>query len=147
MTDFAALQTYIESTPDLLALLESGANGVLVEQLDAPDVGNVPLEVDRASVVAAIGDGIRALPDGALQKLRILLGGELIDFRSQPLRDEIRELFAGNTDVLARLQSVAMRPKRLADRFDTTRVSLADVREIARRVYTSHYNKYQRGEV
>lgn len=147
MTDFDALQAYIEGDVGLLALLDAGSNGELVTALDIADIGTTPIVVSRQAVLAAIGDGIRLLNDASLQKLRILLGGETVDFRVAATRVELRQLFTGNQTVLDRLTAIATRAKRLADQFDTEKVSLNDVREIARRVPSSMLNKYLRGEV
>ena len=146
MTDFVALQAHIEGEPVLLTLLEAGSNGELATALDVADTGVTPVVVSRQAVLAAIGDGLRNLPDPALQRLRILLGGEQIDFRDPATEAELREPFSAKPDVLDRLTAIATRPKRLADRFDTVRVSLNDVREIARRVSSSKLNRYLRGE-
>lgn len=148
MTNLTALQSFIEGTPALLSMLQAGSNAELVTALNEPDgANNVAQLVSRDVVLGAIGDGLRGLDDASLQKLRILLTGEQVDFRVAAVRDEIREIFSANQIVLDRLTVAASRQKLYADRFDTERIGLADVRAVAKRVSTSYYNKYMRGEV
>lgn len=141
MTDLAALRTYIEGDVTLMALLAAGNNGELVRRInETPDAGRVPIVARRDDVLAAIGDGLRLLTDPQLQKLRILMSGETVDFRLQAVQAEVREVFVGQTTVLSRIAQAVTRPKRLADRFGAEEVSLHDVRAVAKAVPSSLLN-------
>lgn len=148
MINLAALQTALETDPRYAAAWAAGDNATLVSLLNQRHPTNTAFQsVSRETLLTAIGEGIRALTGDALARLRVIAAGESVDLSQASRRQELTQIFTGQTDVLTRLSAAATRPATYADAFGAQRVSIEDVRAVARLSSTSYRARYLRGEV
>ena len=142
MIDLAALTTELETNPRYDATVVSGNNTgtvALLAELEPSQTTFVQATPDE--VRKAVGDGIRTLSAAQIQALRFLVGEEGgVDFSIPEIRQELAQIFTGQSAVVARLTALASRPRTFGEAFGG-KVTLNDVRAAVKQIAKAAINQ------
>ncbi len=142
--DYAALKGFLESEAGFDTNVRAKSIRPLIEQLNGEESGQTSSKVvSSEDVLDAIGSGIRTLTSAQKETLRLFTNRENVDFRKVSIRAEIIEVFSGQAQVLARIQSLVTRTKTFCERFGFDRVTKEDLWKVLPQIPKSYMAIYR----
>ena len=143
MINPVALKTDLETNVRYDADIRAGNNSKLVELLSEEEIGQtIFIQATVDQVKGAIGSGVRSLSAAQIQTLRFLVdsGGDVVDFSVRAIREELAQIFTGQTAVIDRLTALASHPRTYGEAFGGN-PGLEDVRVAVAQITKAHINQ------
>lgn len=143
--DFGGLKTLLETNAAFDTDVRGKSLQPVLAMLNGDESGESRfVAVLSDDVLDAVGDGVRALTSAQLATLQLYTSRDVVDFQKSSIRVEMREIFATQPAVQARLAAIASRTRTFAEGLGFSSVTKEDLWKVLPLIFKSYMAEYRR---